>query len=89
VPGRHGRPGADRARHAGDTLTFASYFDGWGYVHLFANTAGMAELDTYAIDEAGNNLWGVEVFDDGGTEYVAASDRDKGLYIYKYTAPKP
>ncbi|HVF78985.1 MAG TPA: PA domain-containing protein [Solirubrobacteraceae bacterium] len=130
----------------GDTLTFASYFDGWGYVHLFANTDGkMAELDTYAIDEAhdpafatgfgdlsvhevatskkntnvaylsyysgglrvvdissgeivetghsidegGNNLWGVEVFDDGGTEYVAASDRDKGLYIYKYTAPTP
>ena len=27
--------------------------------------------------------------DDGGTEYVAASDRDKGLYIYKYTAPRP
>ena len=130
----------------GDTLTFASYFDGWGYVHLFANTDGkMAELDTYAIPEAhdpayatgfgdlsvhevatskkdtnvayysyysggfrvvdissgkivetghsidkgGNNLWGVEVFDDGGTEYVAASDRDKGLYIYKYTAPTP
>ena len=130
----------------GDTLTFASYFDGWGYVHLFANTTGkMAELDTYAIPEAhdpkfasgfgdlsvhevatskknanvayfsyysggfrvvnissgkivetgrsidqgGNNLWGVEVFDDGGTEYVAASDRDKGLYIYKYTAPTP
>ncbi|HET7478064.1 MAG TPA: PA domain-containing protein [Rubrobacteraceae bacterium] len=129
----------------GDTLTFSSYFDGWGYVHLFGNTGGkMAELDTYAIPEAhdpayangfgdlsvhevatskvnasrmyfsyysggfrvaritadqkiaevghyiapgGNNLWGVEVFQDAGQEYVAASDRDSGLFIFKYTGP--
>ncbi|HEX2729121.1 MAG TPA: PA domain-containing protein, partial [Rubrobacteraceae bacterium] len=129
----------------GDTLTFSSYFDGWGYVHLFGNTGGkMAELDTYAIPEAhdpafangfgdlsvhevatskvnasrmyfsyysagfrvakitadqkieevghyiapgGNNIWGVEVFQDGGQEYVAASDRDSGLFIFKYTGP--
>ncbi|MDP9406002.1 MAG: hypothetical protein M3O86_05290 [Actinomycetota bacterium] len=126
----------------GDTLTFSSYFDGWGYVHLFDNSAGkMAELDTYAvpeahdqdfatgfgdlsvhevatsnarsdlayfsyyaagfrvakivddelvevgafIDEGGNNFWGVEVFSSGGKEYVAASDRDFGLYIFEYT----
>ncbi|MDQ3709319.1 MAG: hypothetical protein M3387_08490 [Actinomycetota bacterium] len=126
----------------GDTLTFASYFDGWGYVHLFRNGAGkMAELDTYAIpeahdpayasgsgdlsvhevatsrvdesrayfsyysggfriagieddelvekghfiDEGGSNFWGVEIFDHAGEEYVAASDRDKGLYIFRYT----
>ncbi len=124
----------------GDTLTFSSYFDGWGYVHLFdADT--MEGLDTYAIpeahqeskaegfgdlsvhevatshaddtlayyayyaggfrvtrivddelvevgsfiDEGGNNFWGVEVFSDGGEEYVAASDRDHGLYIFQYT----
>ena len=37
----------------GDTLTFSSNFDGWGYVHLFKNQNGkMAELDTYAIPEA-------------------------------------
>jgi len=129
----------------GDTLTFSSYFDGWGYVHLFDNSAGkMAELDTYAIDEAhdpdfadgfgdlsvhevatskedanrlyfsyysggfrvaeveggeivekghfidkgGSNFWGVEVFESGGKEYVAASDRDFGLYIFKYN-PTP
>jgi len=125
----------------GDTLTFSSYFDGWGYVHLFRNGAGkMAELDTYAVPEAhnpafaegygdlsvhevatskkaanlmyfsyysagvriakivdnkivekgrfidtgGSNFWGVEVFNRGTTEYVAASDRDFGLYILKY-----
>ncbi|MBA3423889.1 MAG: hypothetical protein H0U04_04960 [Rubrobacter sp.] len=126
----------------GDTLTFSSYFDGWGYVHLFDNSDGkMAELDTYAIPEAhdpayasgfgdlsvhevatsktsnklayfsyyaggfrvaeiqdgelvevgrfidqgGSNFWGVQVFKQGGQEYVAASDRDFGLYIFKYT----
>jgi len=124
----------------GDTLTFSSYFDGWGYVHLF-DQAGMNELDTYAIpeahdpafatgfgdlsvhevatsatnsdvayvsyysagvrvidissgqiqeeaafiDEGGNNFWGVQVFESGGKEYVAASDRDFGLYIFEYT----
>ncbi|WP_404381736.1 hypothetical protein LL946_14245 [Knoellia locipacati] len=125
----------------GDTLTFSSYFDGWGYVHLFRNEDGkMTELDTYAIPEAhdpafasgfgdlsvhevatsqqaadrlyfsyysggfrvaeiendqivekghyidasGNNFWGVQVFQQGGTEYVAASDRDHGLWIFKY-----
>jgi hypothetical protein len=122
----------------GDTLSFASQFDGWGYVRLFENENGkMTELDTYAIDEAhdqskaegfgdlsvhevatsakranraylsyysgglrvvdvvrgklvekarfidqgGSNLWGVQVFQDGGKEFLAASDRDKGLYI--------
>jgi hypothetical protein len=126
----------------GDNLTFSSYFDGWGYVHLFANTNGkMAELDTYAIpqahdpafadgygdlsvhevatsarradlayfsyysggfrvakiqrgklkevghyiDSGGSNFWGVQVFQSGEQEYVAASDRDFGLYIFRYT----
>ena len=124
----------------GDSLTFSSYFDGWGYVRLLdADT--MAEQDTYAIpeahdeafaegagdlsvhevavshqrddlaflsyyaggvraitvgsdgidevgafiDEGGNNFWGVEVFEQGGTEYIALSDRDFGLYIFEYT----
>jgi hypothetical protein len=128
-------------------LSFSSYFDGWGYVHLYDRRT-MAELDTYAIpeahdpafadgfgdlsvhevatsskdaslayvsyyagglrvigideptrkkdspriseravhiDEGGNNFWGVETFTVGGKEYVAASDRDLGLYLYEYT----
>ncbi|MFN2538467.1 MAG: PA domain-containing protein, partial [Mycobacteriales bacterium] len=128
----------------GDTLRFSSYFDGWGYVHLFSNNNGkLTELDTYAIPEAhdpafadgygdlsvhevatslrrpdlayysyyaggfrvtkitadqkllevghyidvgGNNFWGVQVFTGSdGKEYVAASDRDFGLYIFRYT----
>ena len=135
----------------GDTLTFSSYFDGWGYVHLYDRKT-MKELDTYAIPEAhdpafaegfgdlsvhevatstkdasvayvsyysgglrvidvepskrpgggprivekaahvdagGNNFWGVEVFTLGAKEYVAASDRDLGLYLYEYTPVNP
>jgi len=125
----------------GDTLTFSSNFDGWGYVHLYRNQNGkMTELDTYAIPQAhdpafaigfgdlsvhevatshqvdnrlyfsyyaggfrvaeiendlivekghyidpeGNNFWGVQVFEQDGQEYVAASDRDYGLWIFKY-----
>jgi catechol 2,3-dioxygenase-like lactoylglutathione lyase family enzyme len=128
----------------GDTLTFSSFFDGWGYVHLYSNGGGkLAELDTYAVDQAhdpefatgsgdlsvhevavsptradlayisycaaglrvvsvedgeivevgnyidpeGNNFWGVQVFEVGGVEYVAASDRDHGLFIFRYTGP--
>jgi len=126
----------------GDVITLRAFFDGWGYVHLFANENGkISELDTYAISEAmdprfatdfgdlsvhevatshrrsdlaylsyyaagfrvikivdhkihevgrfidhgGNNLWGVQVFRRGHVEYVAASDRDFGLYIFRYT----
>ena len=121
-------------------VDISSYFDGWGYVHLFnANT--MRDLDTYAIPEAhdpafsegvgdlsihevatsnvrndlayyayysggvrvtkivngklvevgrfidanGSNFWGIEAFTRGGQEYMAASDRDHGLYILRYT----
>ena len=37
------------------------------------------------IDDGGNNFWGVEVFESGTQELVAASDRDFGLYIFRYT----
>ena len=124
----------------GESVTFTSYFDGWGYVRLFdAETmneigqyaipeahdpafasgfgdlsvhevavseehAGVAYLSYYSgglrvievsddgieevgafIDEGGNNFWGVEVFQQGGVEYAALSDRDFGLYIFEYT----
>ncbi len=40
------------------------------------------------IDQGGNNFWGVEAFSQGGKEYVAASDRDFGLYILSYTGSR-
>ena len=36
------------------------------------------------IDVAGSNLWGVQVFRHRGREYVAASDIDFGLYVFRY-----
>jgi hypothetical protein len=39
------------------------------------------------IDEGGNNLWGIQVWQKDGKEYVLASDRDYGLYIFEYTGP--
>lgn len=134
-------PGIDLG-DVGDTVTLRSYFDGWGYVHLYSNNSGkLVELDTYAIPEAmqadkaegfgdlsvhevatskvradlaylsyyagglrvikiaggqiqevgayigagGNNFWGVEAFEANGQEYIAMSDRDYGLIIFKYT----
>jgi hypothetical protein len=126
----------------GDEVSLRSFFDGWGYVHLFSNNNGkLKELDTFAIPEAmnpafadgfgdlsvhevavsptrddlayfsyyaggfrvlkivrnelvevgrfidqgGNDFWGVQVFSHQGQEYVAASDMDHGLYIFRYT----
>jgi hypothetical protein len=126
----------------GDVVELRSFFDGWGYVHLFSNNRGkLTELDTFAIPEAmdpafadgfgdlsvhevavspsrndlayfsyysggfrvlkivnndlvevgrfidqgGNEFWGVQVFTHAGQEYVAASDMDHGLYIFRYT----
>ncbi len=40
------------------------------------------------IDEGGNNFWGVEAFTTpGGDRLIAGSDRDNGLYLFRYTGP--
>ena len=44
----------------------------------------LVEVGHY-IDVGGNNFWGVQVFQHNGQELVAASDRDFGLYIFRYT----
>jgi hypothetical protein len=43
----------------------------------------LVEVGGY-LDANGNNFWGVEVFQRDGKEYVAASDRDFGLFIFEY-----
>lgn len=35
--------------------------------------------------DGGNSFWGVQVWHHAGREYVLASDRDFGLYIFRYT----
>jgi hypothetical protein len=128
----------------GESVESEAIFDGWGYAHLYDNTAGtMKEIGAYAIEESldprfafgfgdlsihewatdpteniayssyyaggvrvvsfgadgiketgkfidagGNNFWGIEQFTAAnGERLLAASDRDYGLYILRYTGP--
>jgi hypothetical protein len=68
----------------GDTLTFRSYFDGWGYVHLLDGRS-MTELDTYAIDEA-HDLAFATGSGDLSVHEVAVSQRDENLAYLSYYA---
>jgi hypothetical protein len=64
-------------------LAFLSYYAA-GLRVIEVGAGGITEVGAF-IDEGGNNFWGVEVFEHEGTEYVAASDRDYGLWIFEYT----
>jgi hypothetical protein len=66
-----------------DDLAYLSYYSG-GARAITVGPGGIEEVAAF-IDEGGNNFWGVEVFQQGGTEYVALSDRDFGLYILRLT----
>jgi hypothetical protein len=72
-------------------LAYSSYYAGGLRVVSFGAT-GITEVGHY-IAEGGNNFWGVEQFTPAselagnlkGTRLVAASDRDYGLFIFRYT----
>ncbi|MGH3072989.1 MAG: hypothetical protein ACRDNB_12085 [Gaiellaceae bacterium] len=66
-----------------DDLAYLSYYAG-GFRVLKIVGDDLQEAGHF-IDVGGNNFWGVEVFRSGGQELVAASDRDFGLYIFRYT----
>ncbi|HSH58706.1 MAG TPA: PA domain-containing protein [Acidimicrobiales bacterium] len=67
------------------SLLYVSYYSGGLRVARIANDR-IVEVGSY-IAPGGSNLWGVEVFQDAGQEYVAASDRDSGLLIFRYRQP--
>ena len=69
--------------HQRDDLAYLSYYSGGVRVIKITGTE-IEEVGRF-IDEGGSNFWGVEVFQSGGKEYIAASDRDYGLYIFEYT----
>jgi hypothetical protein len=70
----------------GDRVSMASIFDGWGYVHLFANGSGkLVELDTYAIPQAHDPAF-AEGFGDLSVHEVAMSHRDARLAYFSYYA---
>jgi hypothetical protein len=64
-------------------LVYFSYYAAGFRVAKIANDE-LTEVGHY-IDVGGNNFWGVQVFQHDGKEYVAASDRDFGLFIFRYT----
>jgi hypothetical protein len=68
-----------------DDLAYLSYYAGGLRVIRIVDEE-IQEVGRF-IDEGGNNFWGVQVFEQDGKEYVAASDRDFGLYIFEYTGP--
>ena len=71
--------------HTDPRLGYLSYYAG-GFRVVGIEDDELVEKGHF-IDEGGNNLWGVQVFEEDGKEYVAASDRDYGLYIFEYTGP--
>jgi hypothetical protein len=69
----------------GVNLAYFSYYAGGFRVARIVNDK-LVEVGRF-IDEGGNNFWGVQVWQKNGKEYVLASDRDYGLYIFEYTGP--
>jgi hypothetical protein len=79
-----GGPGLDD-----DLVAYFSWYAGGFRVFDISDPASPAELGHY-IDAAGNNFWGVALAEDGdGNRIVLASDRDYGLFIFRYTGPLP
>jgi hypothetical protein len=64
-------------------LAYFSYYSG-GFRVLKIVNEKLVEVGRF-IHEDGNNFWGVQVFHHAGQEYVAASDMDHGLFIFRYT----
>jgi hypothetical protein len=71
------------ASHVRNDLAYLSYYAGGLRVIRIENDK-IVEAGRF-IDVSGNNLWGVQVFRHAGREYVAASDIDFGLYVFRYT----
>jgi hypothetical protein len=72
-------------------LGYISYYAG-GFRVVQFGPSGITEVGHY-IAEGGNNFWGVQTHrlpgDPTETDYVLASDRDSGLWIFRYTGPLP
>lgn len=71
-------------------LAYLSHYSAGFRVVKFDREDGIQEVGAF-IDEGGNDIWGVEVLERPGERggqkrpLVLASDRDSGLYIFKYT----
>jgi len=67
-------------------LAYFSWYSGGFRVAEYDST-GITEVGRY-IDPEGNNFWGVALAEDqNGDRIILASDRDYGLFIFRYTGP--
>ena len=72
-----------------DRLAYFSWYSGGFRVVDITDPASPTEVGHY-IDPNGNNFWGVALAEDqNGDRIVLASDRDFGLFIFRYTGPLP
>jgi hypothetical protein len=68
-----------------DALAYFSWYAGGFRVLDIADPSTPQEVGHY-IDPQGNNFWGVALAEDqNGDRIVLASDRDYGLFIFRYT----
>ena len=76
---------AATSHEAADIVYFSYYAGGFRVLRIVDDE--LVEVGAFIDDtgDTGNNFWGVQVFEKDGVEYVAASDRDYGLYIFKFT----
>ena len=69
-----------------DVLAYFSWYSG-GFRVAEYDATGFTEVGHY-IDANGNNFWGVALAKDpNGDRIILASDRDYGLFIFRYTGP--
>jgi hypothetical protein len=69
-------------------LAYLSWYDA-GFRVVKYGPSGLQEVGHF-IDEGGNDFWGVQMATTAqGQDLVLASDRDSGLYLFRYTGPRP
>ena len=84
-----GDPNEGGAAPDDDRLAYFSWYSGGVRVVDITNPAAPQEVGHY-IDPRGNNFWGVALAEDqNGDRIILESDRDFGLFIFRYTGPIP
>ena len=74
------------ATDATENVAYSAYYAGGMRVFTFGES-GLQQTGKF-IDEGGSNFWGVEQFTTPqGERLFAGSDRDSGLYLFRYTGP--
>ena len=72
-----------------DLVAYFSWYAGGFRVFDISDPSNPTEIGRY-IDAAGNNFWGVALAEDeNGDRIVLGSDRDFGLFIFRYTGDMP